>query len=323
MSESVTGHAPGGEDLRQFCEALANAYPRAVSLERMVQFRLDVNLEKVAGTGPLEEVVFRLVQWSIAAERFDELVAESHAFNPGNRALREFFQKWRDRPTGNLPGSTVGKPMSQPTIDKESWDDLSNQMSRYRSWLALHRDFERIALHLEVVRGLLFHDPHSPQGSSGAARPGEDDWLYELEEFWSHHSSILIWKRIRGLERGPRERAFFGHPRIDFFVGKLERATDDFDRVLDYYPAATQLSLRLGDLSEALCRLEQTCAVLLGQSAWCLTRAAGLLHQQVQARQGSSGASAATTLAVAVAADPILGAVHTPGSPGSWQATGG
>jgi hypothetical protein len=76
-----------GAQRQQLAEALLSAFTHG-SLERMLSFKLDVNLAAVAGSGNLTDVVFDLVTWSEAQGRTRELIVAARESNPGNPALR-------------------------------------------------------------------------------------------------------------------------------------------------------------------------------------------------------------------------------------------
>ena len=77
-----------GAQLQQILNALISAYPSYAALERMVRFGLSENLQSIAGSGILTDVVFQLISWAQAQGRLEELVREAYEQNPGNPDLR-------------------------------------------------------------------------------------------------------------------------------------------------------------------------------------------------------------------------------------------
>ena len=53
-----------GSQKETLFEALKGAFPRSGALERMVSFHLEENLETIAGSGRLEDVIFNLIEWA-------------------------------------------------------------------------------------------------------------------------------------------------------------------------------------------------------------------------------------------------------------------
>lgn len=51
-----------GQQRKQLQEALIDAFPTTVSLARMLDNEIDKNLEKIAGEGNLQDVVFKLIK---------------------------------------------------------------------------------------------------------------------------------------------------------------------------------------------------------------------------------------------------------------------
>jgi hypothetical protein len=53
-------------------KALLSAFRRSGDLKQMVTFGLDENLEAIAGTGALEDVIFELIEWADSRGRVEE-----------------------------------------------------------------------------------------------------------------------------------------------------------------------------------------------------------------------------------------------------------
>src|SRR5690348_619434 len=73
---------------QQLYTALLKAFPKEVDLQRMVSFGLKENLAAIAGSGPLNDVVFKLVQWAAAQGRLKDLLSAARDDNPNNPELR-------------------------------------------------------------------------------------------------------------------------------------------------------------------------------------------------------------------------------------------
>jgi hypothetical protein len=68
---------------------LLQAFPSEAELARAVQFALNENLAAIAGNGPLEDVVFRLINWAESHNKLADLISGAHKVNSDNVALRE------------------------------------------------------------------------------------------------------------------------------------------------------------------------------------------------------------------------------------------
>lgn len=79
-----------GERLQQFHKALLSAFPTPGELKRMVSFKLDENLDAIAGGGNYLEVVSNLIEWAKAQGRLEKLLTAAREHNPGNPDLRRF-----------------------------------------------------------------------------------------------------------------------------------------------------------------------------------------------------------------------------------------
>ena len=75
-----------GKQTEELCNILARAFDRD-SLERMVKFGLDENLENVAAGNTLPGIVFKLVEWSQRHGKLTVLLKAAREQNPGNVAL--------------------------------------------------------------------------------------------------------------------------------------------------------------------------------------------------------------------------------------------
>lgn len=89
-----------GPEFLQLEEALASAFPGRNDLERMVRFKLDENLEQIAGAGFYSDVLFRLIQWAESHGRIPDLVTAARETNPGNVMLQQFLSYWDMRLVG-------------------------------------------------------------------------------------------------------------------------------------------------------------------------------------------------------------------------------
>jgi len=85
-----------GERLQQFQKALLSAFPTPAKLKQMVRFRLDENLEAIAGGANHSEVVSNLIQWAEEQGRLEELLIAARKENPGNPVLRKFDEQIRN-----------------------------------------------------------------------------------------------------------------------------------------------------------------------------------------------------------------------------------
>ena len=85
-----------GERSQQFHKALLSAFPTPGKLKQLVRFRLDENLEAIAGGANHSEVVSNLIEWAEEQGRLEELLIAARKENPGNPALRKFDEQIRN-----------------------------------------------------------------------------------------------------------------------------------------------------------------------------------------------------------------------------------
>lgn len=84
-----------GEKRRELREALLSAFPSLGTVELMVHDCLDIRLANVVPTsGPLVDVIFRLVEYVEAQGLLERLAERARGVNPGNPKLKAFTARW-------------------------------------------------------------------------------------------------------------------------------------------------------------------------------------------------------------------------------------
>lgn len=106
-----------GQQCKELCQALINAFPRYSDLEMMVAFQLNRNLEEIAGTHDLKNVVFELIKWASAHGRLEELIRGAYKEHPGNPRLKAFYQRFF---SFSPPSSFDTDTVKQSTDTKQS-----------------------------------------------------------------------------------------------------------------------------------------------------------------------------------------------------------
>lgn len=114
-----------GEQQRRLHEALLAAFPDMSSLQRMVKFGLNENLNTIANTTRLNDAVFDLLQWAESRNKITELVVAARNSNPDNPALRRVAEELQLAPDSRELESIVIKSVG--FADVEGW---RAQMSR-------------------------------------------------------------------------------------------------------------------------------------------------------------------------------------------------
>ncbi|MEO1378379.1 MAG: GUN4 domain-containing protein, partial [Cyanobacteria bacterium J06635_10] len=86
-----------GEQRYKFCQALEDAFLDIGTLERVVNFGLNLNLNAINHPNNLKQAVFELVMWAKSYGKLQELInAVCHCEygNPGNPKLKPFCQQY-------------------------------------------------------------------------------------------------------------------------------------------------------------------------------------------------------------------------------------
>ncbi len=89
---------PSRQQLKQLQNALINAFPSKSSLERLLYFELEKNLNEITRESDLQEIVFKLIQTAESQGWLEDLVYAARKENPGNPLLQaiaqESIQSW-------------------------------------------------------------------------------------------------------------------------------------------------------------------------------------------------------------------------------------
>lgn len=124
-----------GSQFQKLQESLIDAFPTYSNLERMIRFGLEKNLERIAGRGNLEDVVFRLIRWTESMALTEHLVAKACEHNPGNELLREFAIDFEQvyKSQGHLQGGVPDFP-HLTTVEhniREDWGEAPGEQILY------------------------------------------------------------------------------------------------------------------------------------------------------------------------------------------------
>src|SRR5687768_8515532 len=97
-----------GAQQARLSEALLSAFPRVQTLQRMVRFKLNRNLDDFTD-GPLRERVFQLIQEAEREGWTHELVHGALEDTPGNPRLKAFVQEYAFSIQREAPGPKLEK----------------------------------------------------------------------------------------------------------------------------------------------------------------------------------------------------------------------
>jgi hypothetical protein len=105
-----------GQRLELIQNALIDAFPTKSSLEQFLCFKLDKDLNRIAGGNNLEEIVFLLIKTAKAEGWLNELIIAARNDKPRNPLLRNIATELlRDLPTT----STKARSESAPFVSLE------------------------------------------------------------------------------------------------------------------------------------------------------------------------------------------------------------
>lgn len=90
-----------GVQFEEVWKAFTTAYSKK-SLEQMLKFRLDIDLESIVGEGSMRDIVFELISQSEREGWTTDLIREGYRYNPRNLEILKVYQKY-----GLAPGIAV------------------------------------------------------------------------------------------------------------------------------------------------------------------------------------------------------------------------
>jgi Effector-associated domain 1/CHAT domain len=82
-----------GDEREELHKAIINAYPDHAGLERVIDYKLNENLNVITGTGKYGDVVYDLIKWAGAEGKLESLIVALYNEKPGNQKLEAIKQK--------------------------------------------------------------------------------------------------------------------------------------------------------------------------------------------------------------------------------------
>ncbi len=95
-----------GQKLKELQHALLDAFPEKASLEEMLYFGLNKNLNEIATGTNLQEIVFKLIKKATSENWVENLIDAAHNANPGNPRLKNIVDS-RNKPQGRSEQSNT------------------------------------------------------------------------------------------------------------------------------------------------------------------------------------------------------------------------
>ncbi|WP_017741293.1 effector-associated domain EAD1-containing protein [Scytonema hofmannii] len=127
---------PTKEQRKKLRDALIGAFPEKSSLEQLLYFELDRNLNQITKDSNLEVIVFELIRTAETQGWFEELILAAKNSNSGNLLLQEIATELlADNPTpstsNNKPSVNTNPPNNPPAQPVSQVFQMSNR-NRYQ-----------------------------------------------------------------------------------------------------------------------------------------------------------------------------------------------
>ena len=108
-----------GSQREQFHIALLSAFPSRAKLAQMISFKLNQNLDEIAGDQNLSQAVSDLILWAESEEKVEELLTAARLQNKGNSKLQAFEEQFKGQII-NVSSSLNQAGLSNPATDLSS-----------------------------------------------------------------------------------------------------------------------------------------------------------------------------------------------------------
>ncbi|MEC4814754.1 MAG: effector-associated domain EAD1-containing protein [Scytonema sp. PMC 1069.18] len=115
-----------GQQRRELKEAFIDAFPDKASLEQMLSFELDKNLDAIAGGGSLENIVFSLIKTAAAQGWVLDLIDAAHRSNPRNQRLKAIAEQFLQNGSNETPSSSLSNTSGKQQSHHTSYYNFSN-----------------------------------------------------------------------------------------------------------------------------------------------------------------------------------------------------
>jgi HEAT repeat protein len=147
-----------GRQRKQLQEALESAFPTKASLEQMLSYELDKNLEAIAGPGNLQEIIFKIIQTAEAQGWILNLIRAAQQSNRGNLKLKAIDFAKVIKPIVDTPAIAISfKQLNEKAQTEDICHFLQEIENKYNNLYFLHCHEQSIALkdqyiHIQVTR---------------------------------------------------------------------------------------------------------------------------------------------------------------------------
>lgn len=108
-----------GQEKEKLTKAILDAYRDKGSLKMMLSFKLDKNLDEIAGEDNLQLVVFNLIEWAESQGKLKKLIEGACESNSGNKNLQGIRQKFFPRLSDSM-----NLQHRASIISLQQWKDL-------------------------------------------------------------------------------------------------------------------------------------------------------------------------------------------------------
>jgi hypothetical protein len=130
------------EQQQALYDALLSAFSTAGDFEKVVTFAFGKSLDRLGGTGDLEDQVFRVIVWAIEQGHVDRLIAAARHQRPDHAALAAVARDWeaagRAGPA-SVARAALDDPDPQPAGSRRSFvstpDQLVQLMNFGAAWM--------------------------------------------------------------------------------------------------------------------------------------------------------------------------------------------
>ena len=229
--------ALSSERRKKLRDALINAFPEKSSLEQMLWFELDKNLDTIASGDNLEAVVFNLIKKAEAENWVEDLIDAAQRENPGNQSLKYAARVLNFNPPSNcnseLRNTVLESDVTDSTLSEipVTGDEASEVEADYTKLQNLLENKEFGKADLETLKIILWIT--NRQQGERLNRKDIDDFpnkdLHTINQLWLVGScgkfGFSVQKQI-WIDNGGKP-GVFDEETFEHFVKKVEWTEED------------------------------------------------------------------------------------------------
>jgi|SRR5579859_359053 len=216
-----------GKQLGQLHKALLHAFPSAMDLQQVIRYGLGENPSVIASGGDLSSMVFNLLQWAGARNKYPALLKAAWDANSEDTELNAVIRDLQKAHPTNAELKKLSGQLSPPPTGEESTGGLNDDLfAQVRAALIECGPFNSEGLLRAVfvtTPSLSAWKDQLPKADSPAARVDETMALLLDKRSATQKNALVLFMRALSSRTQPGDEC---HTRLAKLADVLEKALD-------------------------------------------------------------------------------------------------